>query len=262
MNHRHWQSDEWSRPNDGAFLGREIGDEIEVTEPNDGPETQESEAELEADDDSILGQFRKKIADAIAAAGSGSLTAEFREIQLAMEAYQAAIETRIALLDGLRGFCQTVQRENVNIAWPLNNGNERDLDFGLRMGVNKGAEPFDRGIRFLEEGVWSVSVYTRARGSSLTGSSECWLRLELRNSAGTMVDQFSFHQNVDTSSATIGGTVPMLIPEPGHYLTVRVWSGKWRWFDGGRSRSRMAVVKHDSRLGDLPPATAPDEEEK
>lgn len=47
--------------------------------------------------------------------------------------------------------------------------------------------------------------------------------------------------------------------EPGCWIRVQAWSGKWRWWDGGARNAWMSAVKFDNRLTNPGQDTVPDE---
>ncbi|WP_312715450.1 hypothetical protein [Corynebacterium flavescens] len=162
---------------------------------------------------------------------------------------QLALMNELGLLAGLRGFCSAYQSVNVNAEWSLS-GNNRVLPFDEPLTAWKGAhiDKSKPGIVFEEEGAWLVSCYARARETAFTGADEVGLFVDVFRPDGTLFSPMVFDARPGGGYSTVGGTFPVLIPEPGCYVRVSCWTGRWRWWDGGPRYARLSVVKQDNRV--------------
>lgn len=179
-----------------------------------------------------------------------------------LQDFGASIEaTRqsVTLLEGVRGFAAAYMTKNLNIAWGTSN--VRKLLFNAPFGVEpKGAHIDPAGhIVFDEEGLWSCTAVTRARKTDYSGDDGVVLYLSIRRPDGSVYDELWDDKQLGNSSGSLTLTAPFLIPEPGYQLQALVWSGKWRWFDGGTRYSRLFAVKHDNRPTNPGQETVPDE---
>lgn len=170
-----------------------------------------------------------------------------------------ATRQSVALLEGVRGFAAAYMTKNVNIEWSTSN--VRKLPFAAPFGVEpKGCHIDPSGhIVFDEEGLWSCTAVTRARSTSYSGNDGVVLYLSIRRPDGTVYDELQDDKQLANGSGSLTLTAPFLIPEPGYQLQALVWSGKWRWFDGGTRYSRLFAVKHDNRPINPGQETVPDE---
>lgn len=168
---------------------------------------------------------------------------------------------RLDLLDGVRGYCAAYQTVNINLRTGTNN--RRVLPFTSQIGPAKGAEVYApmSGIRFLEPGLWTIHVLAHARntlatpGFGVPDTSEILIRVM---DSGVMreavVTAYTY-----SSAASLTASIPMVITSAGATVQVEAWSSRWRWINGGTKYSRLAVVKHDSRVEHIGQETVPDE---
>ncbi|EGD24642.1 hypothetical protein [Prescottella equi] len=166
----------------------------------------------------------------------------------------------VALLNGVRGFAAAYMTKNVNIEWSFGS-NVRKLPFDAPFGVEpKGARVDPSGhIVFDEAGLWSCTAITRARKTDYSGNDGVVLYLSVRRPDGSIYDELQDDKQLGNKSGSLILTAPFLVPEPGYQLHALVWSGKWRWFDGGTRFSRLFAVKHDNRPTNPGQETVPDE---
>lgn len=181
----------------------------------------------------------------------------------AFEDGQVALKNRLDLLDGVRGYAQAYMSRNVNGEWGTNN--TRQLPFDAPLGPSRGAhvDATRGGIVMDEPGLWTISLLCTARQTSYTSS---WLdtdsvrvTLRVHRPDGSVYSQKLLQYLAGKSAVTPTVSVPVLVDEPGFYVTVEAWSSRWRWWDGGTRYSALAVVKHDSRLVNPGQETVPDE---
>ena len=181
----------------------------------------------------------------------------------AFEDGQTALKNRLDLLDGVRGYCQAYMSRNVNGEWGTNN--TRQLPFDAPLGPSKGAhvDASKGGIVMDESGLWTISLMCTARQTSYTSS---WLdtdsvrvTLRVHRPDGSVYSQKVLQYLAGKSAVSPTVSVPVVVDEPGYYVTVEAYSSRWRWWDGGTRYSALAVVKHDSRLVNPGQETVPDE---
>lgn len=174
---------------------------------------------------------------------------------------QNLLNNNYALLDGVRGYCQAVQAQNINIAWN-SSGNKRILPYTDPLGPSKGAhiDSSKQGIVFDEPGLWLVFCSARGRNTSFTGGDEVSLYVDVWNADGSLYSPMIYDCVAPGGTFTsVGGAFPVVIQNPGQFVRVSCWSGRWRWWDGGSRYARLAVVKQDNRTTNIPPQTVPDE---
>lgn len=172
---------------------------------------------------------------------------------------QEDLAGRADLLEGVRGYCAAYQSLNINGEWSTNN--YRTLPFDAPLGPSKGAHVDDakKGIVFDEPGLWTVWAYAHARSTLFTGNDLCALNINIYRPDGTSVRYITFDEMVGTNYGTVGGSFPVVIPEPGCWIKADVYSGRWRWWDGGARYAFQAVLKSDSRLDNPGSDTVPNE---
>ena len=187
----------------------------------------------------------------------------WEQVAEAFEDGQTALKNRLDLLDGVRGYCQAYMSRNVNGEWGTNN--TRMLPFDAPLGPSKGAhvDASRGGIVMDEAGLWTISLMCTARWTSYTSS---WLdtdsvrvTLRVHRPDGSVYSQKVLQYLAGKSAVSPTVSVPVLVDEPGFYVTVEGYSSRWRWWDGGTRYSALAVVKHDSRLVNPGQETVPDE---
>ena len=174
---------------------------------------------------------------------------------------QQDLADRADLLEGVRGYCAAYQSVNINSEWNVGSSNRRVLPYDAPLGPSKGAHVSDerKGIVFDEEGLWTVWVYAHVRSTLFTGSNLSALYINIYRPSGKSVRYIIFDEYTGGEYATVGGSFPVVIPEPGCYVHVEAYSGKWRWWDGGARYSFMAALKNDNRTDNPGQDTVPDE---
>ncbi|MFR4188853.1 MAG: hypothetical protein ACLT2I_02680 [Corynebacterium variabile] len=176
---------------------------------------------------------------------------------------QLALADRTGLLEGVRGYCAAYQSLNINSEWNVLSSNDRWLPYESPLGPSKGAHiEVGKNIVFEEEGLWLVFVQAHARSTSFgdNGSNLSAIYVTIYYPDGTtQVRDVVFDQPNAGNWASVGGSFPVVIPEPGCWIKVRAWSSRWRWWDGGARNAWMAVVKQDNRLTNKGQDTVPDE---
>ena len=187
----------------------------------------------------------------------------FGPVKDAFEDGQAALQDRLDLLDGVRGYAQAFMSRNVNGEWGTNN--TRQLPFDAPLGPSKGAhvDAARGGIVMDEEGLWTISLLCTARQTSYSSS---WLdtdsvrvTLRVHRPDGAVYSEKRLQYLAGKSAVTPTVSVPVTVDQPGYYVTVEAYSSRWRWWDGGTRYSALAVVKHDNRVINPGADTVPDE---
>lgn len=213
----------------------------------------------------IIGGIGSALAAGIAGIGNtiGSWASSFFESGTAVKDVkdgQEALAGRTDLLEGVRGYCAAYQSLNINSEWNVLSSNDRYLPYESPLGPSKGAH-VEKGKNIVmdEEGLWLVFVQAHARNTSFNGSDLSAIYVTIMRPNGTEVRDVVFDVPGGSDWTSLGGSFPVVIPEPGCWIRVRAWSGKWRWWDGGARNAWMAVVKQDNRLTNQGSNTVPNE---
>lgn len=172
---------------------------------------------------------------------------------------QVLLNDRVQLLDGVRGFCMAYQSLNINAAW--GNGGTRRLPFDQQYGPAKGAEIYGDGIRLLEAGAWRLDAMVRARSTAFTGNDGALMDIIVERPDGSIYLRSRYNAWPGTGTESIYGGRPLVVDEPGFRVRVEVWSGRWRWWDGGDMFTFLSAVKYDNRSNHSGQSTVPDEAE-
>ena len=216
----------------------------------------------------IIGGIGSALAAGIAGIGNtvGSWAASFFESGTAVKQVRDGQEDLIGrtdLLEGVRGYCAAYQSLNINSEWNVISSNDRYLPYDAPLGPSKGAHVEQgKNIVMDEEGLWLVFVQAHARSTGFgdDGANLSAIYVTIYRPDGTtQVRDVVFDQPNAGNWASVGGSFPVVIPEPGCYIKVRAWSSRWRWWDGGARNAWMAVVKQDNRLKNQGSNTVPDE---
>ena len=170
-----------------------------------------------------------------------------------------SLSERVDLLDGVRGYCAGYQNKNVNVA-DLQ-GNIAPIRFSP-IGPSKGAEIRNGYVYLNEPGLWTVHLQVHARATSFPPG----LGQEDLTSVYVLADGHPYRGHTIRETLGVGGrgrhtittSFPFLVETPGTFLRVRVWSSRWRYFDGGTKYSSISVVKEDSRVENPGEETVPD----
>lgn len=213
----------------------------------------------------IIGGIGSALMAGIAGASNtvGSWVSQFfgagQEVK-AVKDGQEDLAFRAELLEGVRGYCAAYQSLNINSEWNVLSSNDRYLPYESPLGPSKGAhvEP-GKNIVMDEEGLWLVFVQAHARSTGFTGDNLSAIYVTVMSPSGSPVRDVVFDVPGGAELTSLGGSFPVVIPEPGCWIRVRAWSGKWRWWDGGAKNAWMAVVKQDNRLNNQGSNTVPDE---
>ena len=218
--------------------------------------------------DDVMGQMAEGLRDGLLAGVADALRGVvraplFQGVADAFEDGQAALQDRLDLLDGVRGYCQAYMSRNVNGEWGVNN--TRMLPFDAPLGPSRGAhvDASKGGIVMDEPGLWTVSMLVTGRSTSYTAS---WLdtdsvraTVRVHRPDGSVFSQKTLQYLAGKSAVALTVSVPVVVDTPGFYITVEAWSSRWRWWDGGTRYSALAVVKHDDRVINPGADTVPDE---
>lgn len=194
---------------------------------------------------------------------SGKKPQGWEDVSAAFQDGQTALKNRLDLLDGVRGYCQAYMSRNVNGEWGVDN--TRMLPFDAPLGTSRGAhvDAAKGGIVIDEAGLWTISLMCTARwtsyASSWTDTDSVRVTLRVHRPDGSVYSQKMLQYLAGKSAVSPTVSVPVLVDEPGFYVTVEAYSSRWRWWDGGTRYSALAVVKHDNRVINPGADTVPDE---
>lgn len=182
----------------------------------------------------------------------------FGPIQDAFEDGQKELRDRIDLIP--YGYCSAYMDKNVNLA--LGTNNLRKMPFRGQLGPNSGAHIDPAGhIVFDETGTWTVHTVLNARGTAFTGNNNIEMYVSVRRPDNSIFSEKYVMDSVDTNPGSLVISQPFVIPEPGYYVAVWAWSGRWRWWNGGTRYSGLTVIKADERTINPGSETVEDEEE-
>lgn len=258
INHERWEDNEWDYSPD-AHEPMGMPQEWVYTEPNEGPERRDPFAEIFTGENSLVGKVVKGIADAL----KGVAPPGFQGVADAFEDGQAALIGRLDLLDGVRGYAQAYMSKNVNGEWGTDN--TRQLPFDAPLGPSKGAhvDAAKGGIVMDEAGLWTISLMCTARWTAYTSSwsdtDSVRVTLRVHRPDGSVYSEKMLQYLAGKSAVSPTVSVPVIVNQPGTYVTVEGYSSRWRWWDGGTRYSALAVVKHDNRVVNPGTDTVPDE---
>lgn len=153
---------------------------------------------------------------------------------------------RTDLLEGVRGFCMAYQSLNVNAQWNLGT-NTREMPFDKRYGPSLGAEIYGSGIRLNEAGAWRIDAMVRANDTSFTGGDGALMDLIVYRPNGSEFLRRRYDAWPGQGIESIYGGSPIVVEEPGYYIRVETWTGRWRWWSGGTLYTFLSAVKYDNR---------------
>lgn len=239
-----------------------------VPVPNNGP----SSFDLGEALGGLLGDIIGGIGAAIA--GVFDPNGLFGAVGDAMEPIRDAqldLTHRTDLLEGVQGFAHAYMGANINAEWNLGD-NWRTLPFDRQLGPSVGATVQPNGrIRLESEGLWVVFAKVHARATAWGGSNDVTLRVRIYAPDGSIhSDSYTrgasarytgiIHIN-EKGPVSLVTTVPVVVPEPGHWVRVDAWTDAWRWWDGGTRLSSLSVLKQSSEVEHFGEETVPDESE-
>jgi hypothetical protein len=215
---------------------------------------------------SIIGGIGSALAAGIAGIGNtiGSWAASFFESGTVVKDVkdgQESLMSRTDLLEFVRGYCAAFQSVNVNSEWNIFGDNSRWLPYESQLGPSKGAH-VEKGKNIVldEAGLWLVVCYAHVRSTGFDGSNLSAIYVDVVRPDGSLVRSVVVDQTTGGDYGSIPGVFMVVIPEPGCWIRVRAWSGKWRWWDGGARNAWMSAVKFDNRLLNPGQDTVPDEQ--
>lgn len=213
----------------------------------------------------IIGGIGSALAAGIAGIGNtiGSWASSFFESGTAVKDVkdgQEALAGRTDLLEYVRGFCAAYQSVNVNSEWNILSDNSRYLPYESPLGPSKGAHVEQgKNIVIDEAGLWLCIVYAHARSTVFTGDDLSAIYVDIVAPDGSLIRSVTVDMQTGAGYGSIPGVFMVVIPEPGCWIRVRAWSGKWRWWDGGARNAWMSAVKFDNRLTNPGQDTVPNE---
>ncbi len=167
---------------------------------------------------------------------------------------------RTELLEGIQGYCAAYQSQNINAQW--SQAGWRDLPYTAQLGPSKAISVDAVRGQMILQGPGMYVAYARAfaRGTGFTGSDNTSMVIEVVDQAGTVQIQSFTEKFVPRGNdQTILSIFPFVVPAAGWRVRVRVYSGNWRWWDGGTSKSTLHIIKHSSSSENTGRATVPDE---
>lgn len=213
----------------------------------------------------IIGGIGSALAAGIAGIGNavGSWASSFFESGKTVKDVkdgQEKLAGRTDLLEYVRGFCAAYQSVNINSEWNIFSDNSRYLPYESELGPSKGAH-VERGKNIVmdEQGLWLCIVYAHARSTGFGGGNLSAIYVDIVAPDGSLVRSVTVDMQTGGDYGSIPGVFMVVIPEPGCWIRVRAWSGKWRWWDGGARNAWMSAVKFDNRLTNPGQDTVPDE---
>ncbi|OZD23811.1 hypothetical protein CH253_08080 [Rhodococcus sp. 06-156-3C] len=180
-----------------------------------------------------------------------------------LEDFQLDMNGRLDLLESVEGYCSTFLSKNWNVT---GNNVWRTLPFDSQLGPNKGADPFEDGIKMRERGLWRcdahVTFYAAPSGWG-GGNTPAAARLLVMNAETKETHTERRFDLVITpyGADTASFSNTFVIPEDDKFMVVCqvVHRRASHWLYGGTVRSALSVNKWDNGTAndvDLP--VAPD----
>lgn len=190
---------------------------------------------------------------------------------------QLEFNQRLDLLAGVNGYCCAYQSLNIYtgkteaidpLGW-INvwSPEERLLPFNKQLGPAKGAHVGEHGIKFDQEGLWTVYVLARRKNpSSRYDNPSSRMVAHITDESGAeystreyQLPRFSSDYSLSSGDQRLSGRTypnsdfsvsmafPVVIPAPGYHVAVGVRDTDKTWWLGGTNYATLAVLKHDNR---------------
>ena len=174
------------------------------------------------------------------------LTSDLAELADEIRDGQLDLIDRIDLLEGVEGYCSTFLGKNWNVA----PGQRIKLPFDVQLGPNKGAVPYNDGIRLLSKGLWRsdchVSFY-KSPGAAIAASVHVMV---CRVSDDTVYSEHEYDIVVTASGAETAAFSHTFVISSNDNFYVRVEVKHNRnarhGVYGGTLRSALSVNKWDN----------------
>lgn len=213
-------------------------------------------------EDYVKARARGEIVNVVAPAKNQffqNIMGGFNTVPDAVEVVEGAVNERIDLLDGVRGYGAAYLPRNFG-----RNVNSVTLEFTAPMGPMKGVsvnQPF-KGLQIDEPGLWLVSVRATGRSTLAANGIGQQDRTELTvrefPPGAPARDVAVMTGDGGTGSVSNTMTFPMIIEKAGTTIVVNAYSSRWRWWDGGKLYSNLSVTKLDNRAENPGELTVPD----
>lgn len=189
----------------------------------------------------ILGGIANAIQQGLAGINLSGWFSSINDIGLSIQDGQNALATRLDLIP--LGYCAAYMTQNINLAWGTDN--LRRAPFKGKIGPSHGAhvDTANGGIIFDLPGTWTISALMNARDTGYTGSDIITMYVSVRRPDDSIYSEKVITSDPGVNSSGLSLTQPVVIPEAGYYVAVWVWSGRWRWWDGGTNKSGLTVLR-------------------
>ena len=213
-------------------------------------------------EDYVKARARGEVANVVAPAKNQffqNIMGGFDTVPDAVDVVEGAVNERLDLLDGVRGYGSVYQPYNYG-----GNVNSVSLSFTDPVGPMKGVsiEPAVKGLRIEEPGLWLVSVRATGRATVATNGVGQQDRTELTVREYPIGDQprdiATMTGNGGNGRVTNAMTFPLIVEQAGTVITVDAYSSRWRRWEGGKLYSNLSVTKLDSRPENPGDWTVPD----
>lgn len=214
-------------------------------------------------EDYVKARARGEVANIVAPAKNQffqNIMGGFNTVPDAVEVVEGAVNERIDLLDGIRGYVAGYQRWNENLANAPGNRRRVSLD---QHGVAKGARIEGGSLFFDEPGLWTVHAQFFANKTSYTAglASDDITKLFI-----IMREYNPFKATTVKEVYGVGGKGPhnvqtsftLVVPSANTSLDFEVFSDRWRKFLGGTAYTSVSAVKNDNRIDNPGELTVPD----
>lgn len=205
----------------------------------------------------IIGGIGNAITNGLKGINVGGFFGPIAEPAITIHQGQIALSDRVDLIP--LGFCSAYMDRNINLAWGLDN--LRKAPFRAKYGPAQGAHVDETSghIVFDKTGTWTVHALMNCDGTNFSGNNNITMHVSVRKPNGEIHYEKQVSSSPDTNpdSLTLSDSFP--IDEPGYYVGIWVWSGRWRWWRGGTDKSGLTVIRSSLNTDNQGDRTVPNE---
>lgn len=202
---------------------------------------------------------QKNIVEPLISIFQGLTPKGWEHVAEAWEDGQHALNDRFDLLSPLLDY-GTAYMETVGGFLEFGN-NHGQMKFNKQLGVMRGCEIVDGGIRLLSAGLWDVRAQLTFENTAINvGSGHVDWRVAVYRPDGSM---FSRQRGIEWNVRTVTGTIvsSVVVPAPGYVVKVEIsWIHGSRRLVGGSEFTRLTVqhISNRTDIGAMGNETSPD----